>query len=99
MFSFYAVSLVVLQTEYHLIPHEGSQIFKGDVQIPKWLSPGALNMIKRILEPNPKTRITMAMIKEDEWFKEGYSPTNPEDDEEDVNIDDDTFSIHEVVYF
>ncbi|CAL0320210.1 unnamed protein product [Lupinus luteus] len=72
------------------------KIFKGDVQIPKWLSPGAQNMIKRILDPNPKTRITMAMIKENEWFKNGYTPVNPEDDEEDVYIDDEALSIHEV---
>ncbi|OIV97320.1 hypothetical protein TanjilG_07072 [Lupinus angustifolius] len=73
------------------------KIFKGDVQIPKWLSSGAQKMIKRILDPNPKTRITMAMIKEDEWFKKGYTPVNPEDDEEDVYIDDEeALSIHEV---
>lgn len=52
-----------------------------------------------MLDANPKTRITMAMIKEDEWFKEGYSPANPEDEEESVYIDDEDFSIHDVVYF
>lgn len=51
-----------------------------------------------MLDANPKTRITMAMIKEDEWFKEGYTPANPEDEEESVYIDED-FSIHDVVYF
>ncbi|XP_027358306.1 CBL-interacting serine/threonine-protein kinase 1-like isoform X2 [Abrus precatorius] len=71
------------------------KIFKGDVQIPRWLSPGAQYIIRRILDPNPKTRITMAMIKEDEWFKEGYNPANPEDVEEDVYIDDEAFSIHD----
>ncbi|ESW10563.1 hypothetical protein PHAVU_009G220200 [Phaseolus vulgaris] len=71
------------------------KIFKGDVQIPRWLSPGAQNIIKRMLDPNPKSRITMAMIKEDEWFKEGYTPANPDNEEEGVYIDDDeAFSIH-----
>jgi 5'-AMP-activated protein kinase, catalytic alpha subunit len=45
----------------------------------------------------------MDMIKEDEWFKEGYNPANLEDEEEeeeeDVYTDDEAFSIHEVVYF
>ncbi|KAI7757939.1 hypothetical protein M8C21_007675 [Ambrosia artemisiifolia] len=41
--------------------------FKGDVQMPKWLPSGAKNLIKRILDPNPKTRIIMADIKADEW--------------------------------
>jgi len=39
----------------------------------------------------------MAMIKEDEWFKEGYIPANPEDEEEGVFIDDEAFSIHNTV--
>ncbi|KAL2338882.1 hypothetical protein Fmac_013328 [Flemingia macrophylla] len=69
------------------------KIFKGDVQIPNWLSQGAQNMIKRILDPNPETRITMAAIKEDPWFKQGYVPANPEDD--DVYVDNEAFSIHE----
>ncbi|KAF5464873.1 hypothetical protein F2P56_014919 [Juglans regia] len=71
------------------------KIFKADTQIPTWLSPGAQNMIRRILDPNPLTRITTADIKADEWFKQGYSPANPDDDE-DIHIDDEAFSIHEV---
>jgi 5'-AMP-activated protein kinase catalytic alpha subunit len=37
------------------------------------------------------------MIKEDEWFKQGYNPANLDDEEEDVYIDDEAFSIQEVV--
>ncbi|CAL0304859.1 unnamed protein product [Lupinus luteus] len=72
------------------------KIFKGEVHIPKWLSPGAQNMIKRILDPNPRTRLTMAMIKEDEWFKEGYIQSNPEDGEEDIHSDDEVLPIKAV---
>ncbi|MED6172128.1 CBL-interacting serine/threonine-protein kinase 1 [Stylosanthes scabra] len=72
------------------------KILKGDVQIPKWLSAGAQNMIKSILDPNPETRITMAAIKEDPWFKQGYAPTNPEDEEEDIYVDNEAFSMNEV---
>ncbi|XP_057958970.1 CBL-interacting serine/threonine-protein kinase 1 isoform X6 [Malania oleifera] len=72
------------------------KIFKGDVQIPKWLSPGAQNMIRRILDPNPVTRLTMEGIQADEWFRQDYIPTNPDDEEEDIYIDDEAFSIHEV---
>ncbi|XP_059633597.1 CBL-interacting serine/threonine-protein kinase 1-like [Cornus florida] len=70
------------------------KIFKGDVQIPKWLTPGAQNLIRRILDPNPVTRITMAEIKADEWFKQDYIPANPDDDEEDIYVDDEVLSIH-----
>ncbi|GJY75671.1 CBL-interacting serine/threonine-protein kinase 1-like protein [Tanacetum coccineum] len=72
------------------------KIFKGDAQMPKWLPSGAKNLIKRILDPNPKTRITMADIKIDEWFKQDYTPAVYEEEEEDVLIDDDeVLSLHE----
>ncbi|XP_051129493.1 CBL-interacting serine/threonine-protein kinase 1-like isoform X2 [Andrographis paniculata] len=66
------------------------KIFKGDVQIPKWLSLEAKDLIKRILDPNPHTRITMAEIKENEWFKREYVRLDPgkEEEEEDNNNDD-----------
>ncbi|KAL8216293.1 hypothetical protein R6Q57_023130 [Mikania cordata] len=73
------------------------KIFKGDVQMPKWLSSGAKNLIKRILDPNPKTRITMADIKVDEWFKQDYVPAIVDEEEEDVAIDDEVLSLHEAV--
>ena len=73
------------------------QIRKGIHQIPKWISPGARNMISRILDPNPRTRISIAEIKADEWFKEDYTPADPSDDEEDIHIDDEAFVMQEVV--
>ena len=39
----------------------------------------------------------MAEIKIDEWFKQGYSPVNPDDEEESVHIEDEGFWSHEVV--
>jgi hypothetical protein len=76
---------------------DGLQIFKGDAQVPKWLSPGAKNMIKRILDPNPVTRITTADIKADEWFKLDYTPMDSAEEQDDVYIDDAAFSIQEAV--
>ncbi|XP_068661526.1 CBL-interacting protein kinase 1-like [Aristolochia californica] len=70
------------------------KIFRGDTQIPKWLSPGARSIIRRILDPNPKTRITIGQIKADEWFKQDYMPVNPYDDD-DKYIEDEPISIHE----
>ncbi|KAJ0034697.1 hypothetical protein Pint_24179 [Pistacia integerrima] len=74
---------------------EKFQIFKGDAKIPKWLSPGAQNMLRRILEPNPIKRMTMADIKADEWFKQDYTPADPNDEDEDIFIDDEAFSMQE----
>lgn len=63
--------------------------------MPEWISPGASNLIKRILDPNPKTRINIDGIKSDLWFKHDYVPAIPNDDKE-MYIDDDAFFINEV---
>uniref|UniRef100_A0A287HKI1 non-specific serine/threonine protein kinase n=2 Tax=Hordeum vulgare subsp. vulgare TaxID=112509 RepID=A0A287HKI1_HORVV len=63
------------------------KIFKGDTQIPEWLSPSAQNLLRRILEPNPRKRISMAEIKIHEWFQKDYIPVAPyDDDDEDVRL-------------
>ncbi|XP_038891475.1 CBL-interacting serine/threonine-protein kinase 1-like isoform X3 [Benincasa hispida] len=71
--------------------HRDLKTLRGDFQIPKWLSAGARNLIRRTLDPNPNTRITMAGIKENEWFKTDYSPASPcyDDDEEGSLTDQD----------
>ncbi|XP_028786970.1 CBL-interacting serine/threonine-protein kinase 1 isoform X2 [Neltuma alba] len=77
------------------------KISKGDVRIPKWLSPGAQNLLRRILDPNPLTRITLAGVKEDEWFRHENVPSNPEDEEEgekkNACTDDEAFSTRDVL--
>ena len=73
------------------------QILKGETHIPTCLSPGAQNLIRRILDPNPKTRINEAEIKADDWFKQDYTPAIPNDDEEDIISVDEPFSIKEVL--
>ncbi|KAH0462157.1 hypothetical protein IEQ34_009732 [Dendrobium chrysotoxum] len=72
------------------------KIFKGDTHIPSWLCPGAQNMLRRILDPNPRTRINVAEIKEDNWFKQNYTPAIPYD-EEDMYMDDASLSVEELV--
>ncbi|KAL9410041.1 hypothetical protein AB3S75_043906 [Citrus x aurantiifolia] len=72
------------------------KIFRGDFKLPKWLSPGAQNLLRKILEPNPVKRITIAGIKADKWFELDYTPANPDDDEEDIFVDNEAFSMHEV---
>uniref|UniRef100_A0A1D1Z643 non-specific serine/threonine protein kinase n=1 Tax=Anthurium amnicola TaxID=1678845 RepID=A0A1D1Z643_9ARAE len=54
---------------------------------PSWFSSGAASLIHRILDPNPKTRIQIVEIKNDEWFKKNYLPIRLGEDEE-VNLDD-----------
>lgn len=64
-----------------------SKIGNAEFSCPSWFSVGAKSLIQRILEPNPQTRITMEDIKNDEWFKKGYTPVSLIE-YEDVNLDD-----------
>ncbi|WCJ41222.1 CBL-interacting protein kinase 23 [Euphorbia peplus] len=85
------VILFVLMAGY--LPFEESnlmslykKIFKADFTCPPWFSTSAKKLIKRILDPNPVTRITIAEVIENEWFKKGYSP--PTFEQADVSLDD-----------
>ncbi|GJX11439.1 CBL-interacting serine/threonine-protein kinase 1-like protein [Tanacetum coccineum] len=88
------VILYVILTGY--LPFDDRNI--GDVQMPKWMSSGAKSLLSRILDPNPKTRITIKVIKADEWFKQDYTPiiakSNPSEDE-DIHINAGVLSIEE----
>ncbi|KAK9082450.1 hypothetical protein Syun_031374 [Stephania yunnanensis] len=63
------------------------KIFMADFVCPSWFSSNAKKLIKRILDPDPCTRITIPEILDDEWFKVGYKPPVFEQ-EGDVNLDD-----------
>lgn len=39
----------------------------------------------------------MSDIKEHDWFKQDYTPAHPEEDDDDVHIDDEALSINEVL--
>ncbi|KAG9459958.1 hypothetical protein H6P81_004466 [Aristolochia fimbriata] len=71
------------------------KICKGETQIPKWLSPAARNIIRRILDPNPRTRISIAQIKADEWFAQDYVPVSHDDDDDEKHIDGESVSFCE----
>ncbi|XP_019097818.1 PREDICTED: pentatricopeptide repeat-containing protein At5g21222-like [Camelina sativa] len=73
------VILFVLLAGY--LPFEDStlttlhkKISSAEFSFPTWPSSGAKNLIVRILDPNPMTRITIPEILEDEWFKKDYKP-------------------------
>ncbi|KAL1204331.1 CBL-interacting serine/threonine-protein kinase 17 [Cardamine amara subsp. amara] len=69
------------------------KIFKGDPPIPRWISPGAKTMIKRMLDPNPVTRITIVGIKTSDWFKQDYTPSNCNDEDDVTSIQEDIFEM------
>ncbi|XP_042443556.1 CBL-interacting protein kinase 8-like isoform X1 [Zingiber officinale] len=64
-----------------------SKIDKAEFSFPSWFSDGSRSLIRRILDPNPETRMRMEDIRNDEWFKKNYVPVSPLEVEE-VNLDD-----------
>ncbi|KAI3879850.1 hypothetical protein MKX03_000469 [Papaver bracteatum] len=48
------------------------KIYRGEFRVPKWTSPGLRQLISRLLDTNPITRITVDEIIQDPWFSQGY---------------------------
>ncbi|XP_022140023.1 CBL-interacting serine/threonine-protein kinase 23-like isoform X3 [Momordica charantia] len=85
------VILFVLMAGY--LPFEDSnlvalykKIHKAEFTCPPWFSTNAKKLIKRILDPNPSTRITIPEVIENEWFRKGYKP--PTFEQADITLDD-----------
>ncbi|KAI3957954.1 hypothetical protein MKW98_020596 [Papaver atlanticum] len=49
------------------------KIYRGEFRVPKWTSPGLRQLISRLLDTNPITRITVDEIIQDPWFSKGYN--------------------------
>ncbi|XP_051134105.1 CBL-interacting protein kinase 18 [Andrographis paniculata] len=49
------------------------KIGKADYRCPSWFPPEARKLLSRILDPNPNSRISIAKIKENSWFKRGLT--------------------------
>ncbi|CAI9091842.1 OLC1v1026941C1 [Oldenlandia corymbosa var. corymbosa] len=47
------------------------KISKADYKCPSWFPPELRKLLSRILDPNPYTRISIAKIMENPWFKKG----------------------------
>ncbi|KAG9447880.1 hypothetical protein H6P81_014008 [Aristolochia fimbriata] len=50
------------------------KISRGDFKCPQWFSPELRKLVFRVLDPNPTTRITIAKLTENPWFKKGFKP-------------------------
>jgi serine/threonine protein kinase len=48
------------------------KITKADFKFPQWFRSDAKRLIYRILDPDPRTRITTNKIMQNNWFKKGY---------------------------
>ncbi|KAG6502390.1 CBL-interacting protein kinase 19-like [Zingiber officinale] len=50
------------------------KIYKGDFRCPRWFSQDLYRFLRRLLDTNAQTRITIPEIMEDKWFKKGFRP-------------------------
>ncbi|GFQ05327.1 cbl-interacting protein kinase 2 [Phtheirospermum japonicum] len=56
------------------------KISKGEFKCPNWFPSEARRLLLRILDPNPNSRITIAKIMENKWFRKGLdSKAKPRD--------------------
>uniref|UniRef100_A0A7N0ZUQ9 non-specific serine/threonine protein kinase n=1 Tax=Kalanchoe fedtschenkoi TaxID=63787 RepID=A0A7N0ZUQ9_KALFE len=47
------------------------RISKGDYNCPNWISPEARRLLSKMLDPNPKTRVSVSAIMDNPWFRKG----------------------------
>ncbi|KAL1213342.1 CBL-interacting serine/threonine-protein kinase 15 [Cardamine amara subsp. amara] len=64
------------------------KIGKAEVKFPNWFAPGAKRLLKRILDPNPNTRVSTEKIMKSSWFRKGLQEEKESVDEEtDVEVE------------
>lgn len=66
------------------------KISKGDFKCPQWFPPEVRKLLSRILDPNPSSRLTVAKLMDNPWFKKGFKQIEYIDD------DDDSWSVSDV---
>ncbi|KAJ4746548.1 CBL-interacting protein kinase 9 [Rhynchospora pubera] len=76
-----------LPFEAAYLPDLYKKIHSAKFKSPHWFSSDVKMLIHQILDPNPKTRINIEQIKDDNWFRKNYQPPNFGKDK-DVNLDD-----------
>ncbi|GFZ06473.1 CBL-interacting protein kinase 21 [Actinidia rufa] len=64
------------------------KISRAEYTFPEWVTESQKKLISRILDPNPKTRITIPEIIEDQWFQTNYEPAVHIECNENINLDD-----------
>jgi len=66
-------------------------IYKGDFKCPPWFSSEVRRLVVRLLDPNPRTRITVPQLMEDPWFRRDFKRPQANNDI-DVGLLDDVDS-------
>ncbi|KAG6770101.1 hypothetical protein POTOM_025769 [Populus tomentosa] len=64
------------------------KISTAEYTCPLWFTKSQRKLISRILDPNPRKRITIPEIIEDEWFRIDYVPSCGYESDEKILLDD-----------
>ncbi|KAL9362628.1 hypothetical protein Peur_045413 [Populus x canadensis] len=64
------------------------KISTAEYTCPLWFTKNQRKLISRILDPNPRKRITIPEIIEDEWFRIDYVPSCGYESDEKIFLDD-----------
>jgi len=83
----YVLMAGYLPFEENDLPSLYEKITAAKYSCPYWFSPGAKSLIQRLLDPNPRTRITIGEIRADPWFEKNYVAIRRGEDEN-VSLDD-----------
>ncbi|KAM3212587.1 hypothetical protein ACQJBY_065567 [Aegilops geniculata] len=83
----YVLMAGYLPFEENDLPTLYDKITAAHFSCPDWFSQGAKSLIQRILDPNPKTRMTIKEMKADTWFSKNYVGVRHGEDEN-VSLDD-----------
>jgi len=67
------------------------KIYKGEFKCPPWFSSELRGLVLRLLDHNPRTRITVPQLMEVPWFQRGFKPPKVDNDV-DVGLLDDVDS-------
>lgn len=59
------------------------KIYKGDFKCPPWFSSEVRSLVLRLLDPKPRTRITIAQLMEVPWFCRGFKRLQADNDIDD----------------
>ncbi|KAL4556953.1 hypothetical protein LXL04_035122 [Taraxacum kok-saghyz] len=62
------------------------KITKADYKCPNWVTPETRRLLKKILDPNPLTRISIKKIMENPWFKRGLDTKLSVEQQTDVSV-------------
>ncbi|KAL0398454.1 UNVERIFIED_CONTAM: CBL-interacting serine/threonine-protein kinase [Sesamum radiatum] len=58
------------------------KIYKGEFRCPRWFSPELARLLRRLLDTNPETRITIPEVMNNKWFKKGFKHSLSESESE-----------------